>query len=547
MRRPYCESRGSWTQGRVQPRSAGDELEHRDESGEELKETGVSVETDGEPWIGAEFDQDLFQCAGAERLRQTRRQKRLERREHAAASGPDNLEGQLNRLTASELKVLQQNDETLEAVRRAADGEQSTAGGGFFKKDGVIYRRWTPPGRDTDAMTVEQLVLPSPCRRTVLKVAHQIPLAGHLGKTKTADRVRQRFYWPSLFKDVEEFCRSCGECQKCSTRRGPRAPMVPLPVMEEPFQRIVMDVAGPLPRSRSGNRYILVVCDYATRYPEAFALKSVDAENVAEALMTMFSRVGVPKEILTDRGTNFTSKLLAELYRLLQVKAVRTSPYHPQTDSLVERFNRTLKNMLRKTVTDEGKDWDRLLPYVLFAYREVPQSSTGFSPSELLYGRAVRGPLDVLRESWEGEKQSDESVVSYILSVQEKLAKMSELVGENATRAKAQQKKWYDQNARSREFQPGEQILVLLPTSTSKLLAQWQGSYPIVRRIGAVNYEVDMVGQRKRRRIFHVNMLRKWYVPTATSYLSEEVGVGADDDVVLWREDYPDDDKTPIE
>ena len=82
------------------------------------------------------------------------------------------------------------------------------------------------------------------------------------------------------------------------------------------------------------------MCDYATRYPEAFALKSVDAEHVAEALMTMFSRVGVPKEILTDQGTNFTSKLLAELYRLLQVKAVRTSPYHPQTDGLVERFNR---------------------------------------------------------------------------------------------------------------------------------------------------------------------------------------------------------------
>ena len=295
----------------VQPRSAGDELEHRDESGEELEETGVSVETNGEPWIGAEFDQDLFQCAGVERLRQTRRQKRLECREHAAASGPDNLEGQLNRLTASELKVLQRNDETLEAMRRAADGEQSTAGGGFFKKAGVIYQRWTPLGRDPDTTTVEQLVLPSPCRRTVLEVAYQIPLAGHLGKTKTADRVRQRFYWLSLFKDVEEFCRFFGECQKCSTRRGPRAPMVPLPVMEEPFQRIAMDVVGPLPRSRSGNRYILVVCDYATRYPEAFALKSVDVENVAEALMTMFSRVGVPKEILTDQGTNFTSKLLA--------------------------------------------------------------------------------------------------------------------------------------------------------------------------------------------------------------------------------------------
>ena len=100
-------------------------------------------------------------------------------------------------MTNCELKVLQRNNETLEAVRRAADGEQSTAGSGFFK-DGVIHQQWTPPGWDTDAMTVEQLVLPS-LSRTVLEVAHQIALVGHLGKTKTADRVRQRFYWPSLF------------------------------------------------------------------------------------------------------------------------------------------------------------------------------------------------------------------------------------------------------------------------------------------------------------------------------------------------------------
>lgn len=107
-------------------------------------------------------------------------------------------------------------------------------------------------------------------------------------------------------------------------------------------------------------------------------------------LMTMFSRVEVPKEILTDQGTNFMSKLLAELYRLLQVKAVRTSPYHPQTDGMVERFNRTLKNMLKKTVIEPYE------PYVLFAYREVLQSSTAFSPFELLYRRTVHGPLDIL-------------------------------------------------------------------------------------------------------------------------------------------------------
>ena len=182
-----------------------------------------------------------------------------------------------------------------------------------------------------------------------------------------------------------------------------------------------MDIVGPLPRSSAGKKYILVICDYATRYPEAIPLRSIDANNIAEELVKFFARVGVPEEILTDQGTNFNSQLLKEVYQLLHIKPIKTTPYHPQTDGLVERFNHTLKSMLRKTATEEGKDWDRLIPYLLFAYREVPQASTGFSPFELLYGRQVRGPLDILKESREASPKSSESVVSYALAMQEKL------------------------------------------------------------------------------------------------------------------------------
>ena len=164
-----------------------------------------------------------------------------------------------------------------------------------------MYRRWTPPGRDTEDMAVEQLVLPLQCRQTALQLAHDIPLVGHMGKEKTARRVLQRFYWPILYRDVAKYCRSCGVCQKSSPRRVRHAPLIPLPIVEEPFQRIAMDIVGPLPRSRSGNRYILVICDYATRYPEAVPLKSIDAEHVAEELVKLFARVGVAQEILTDQ------------------------------------------------------------------------------------------------------------------------------------------------------------------------------------------------------------------------------------------------------
>ena len=161
--------------------------------------------------------------------------------------------------------------------------------------------------------------------------------------------------------------------------------------------------------------YILVLCDYATRYPEAVPLRSIDAEHVAEELIKIFARVGVPEEILMDQGSNFMSKLLSELYSLLHIHLIRTSPYHPQTDGLVERFNKMLKSMLRKAVDTEGKNWDTLIPYLLLAYGEVPQASTGV---ELVYGRNVLGPLDVLREAWEGSQSMDESVVSYVLATQ---------------------------------------------------------------------------------------------------------------------------------
>ena len=142
-------------------------------------------------------------------------------------------------------------------------------------------------------------------------------------------------------------------------------------------------------------------------------MRSVDAEHMAEELVHIFSRVGIPKEILTDQGPNFTSELVAEMYRLLHINSLCTSLYYPQTDGMVERFNGTLKEMLRKCATTDGKDWDCLLPYVLFIYREAPYESTGFSLFELLYGREFRGPLNVLKEEWQA-KSSNESVISHI-------------------------------------------------------------------------------------------------------------------------------------
>ena len=167
-------------------------------------------------------------------------------------------------VTSEELCNLQDSDKSLHRSRLIADGAPgATVGENFYRQNGLVYRQYSPPGSDDDAHSIDQLVLPTQLRPAVLKVAHDIPMAGHLGRKKTADRILQRFYWAGVFWDVQDHCRTCTQCQKSSTRRVKKVPLVPLPIMDEPFKRIAIDNVGPLPRSSSGKRYILAICDYA--------------------------------------------------------------------------------------------------------------------------------------------------------------------------------------------------------------------------------------------------------------------------------------------
>ncbi len=187
----------------------------------------------------------------------------------------------------------------------------------------------------------------------------------------------------------------------------------PLPIIRTPFSRLAMDMVGPLPPTLEGHRYILTVCDYGTRYPEAFALKSTTSKDVAKALMEMFSRTGIPEEILTDRGSNFCSELMREFYAMMGIRSTKTSAYHPQTDGMAERFNGTLKLGLRKYVERFQGQWNKALPYILFAYRETPHTTTGLSPFELTFGRTPKGPLYVLKRQWTSAESTTEDVAHH--------------------------------------------------------------------------------------------------------------------------------------
>ncbi|KAL1271128.1 hypothetical protein QQF64_030146 [Cirrhinus molitorella] len=373
----------------------------------------------------------------------------------------------------------------------------------YLFQQGILYRQFE---------SIKQLVVPQSVREVILKLSHSIPWAGHLGRYKTLARIKRHFYWPGLKRDVTQYCKSCPECQKVSMRTPSRAPLQSLPVINTPFERLGMDIIGPVERSQAGNRFMLVITDYATRYPEVFPMKSIKAKYVATCLIQLFSRVGFPCQILTDQGTNFMSTLLKQVYKLLGIESLRTTPFHPQTDGLTERFNQTFKQMLRKFIKGSGKDWDQWLPYLLFAYREVPQASTGFSPFELLYGRDVRGPLTLLRELWEGNPGGGDgvNVISYVLQMRERLEAMTKLAQAHMAEAQRHQKSWYDRSAGERSFSPGQKVLVMLPSHESKLLAKWQGPFEIKRKLGPTTYEIATPNLGRCTKVLHINLLKEW-------------------------------------
>src|SRR5215469_8968654 len=178
---------------------------------------------------------------------------------------------------------------------------------------------------------------------------------------------------------------------------------------------------------------------------------------------------------MSDQGRQFTSECMREVNRLLKIKPLYSSIYHSQANGLCEKFNADLKRMLVKLCAEQPRQWHRFIAPLLFAYREVPQESTGFAPFELLYGKTVRGPMQIVKELWTKEATEGEirNSYSYVLELRENIEKTLELATENLGKAQARHKRYYDRRTKERKFKVGDQVLVLLPKSSNKLLMTW--------------------------------------------------------------------------
>ena len=379
----------------------------------------------------------------------------------------------------------------------------------YYYHDGILMHHYTDKMHHKE---FEQLVLPRSLRTRVLQVAHDIPAAAHLSFGKTKNRIIPHFFFPKMLKAIRHFCMSCDVCQRLGKHSSPSvAPLIPLPVLSEPFSRVAIDIVGPLPVCKeSGNRYILTVFDLASHYPDAICLKDIKTHTIVTALTNVFSHFGFPQELLSDRGSNFMSELTQIFCNDFGIKQIRTAPYRPQTNGSIERFHRVLKNMIKSVSSADS--WDTVLPWVLFSYREVPVDPIGFSPFELLLGYSVKGPLSLMKSVWSDKSLSKQSknVISYMLDVRDKLKTTRELAVSATNEARRKSKTWYDKKARTRTFQPHDKVLVLLPVPGEPLRAKYQGPYEILRKAGPVDYVIETKDKRKQERICHVNMLKAY-------------------------------------
>jgi len=340
--------------------------------------------------------------------------------------------------------------------------------------DGVLYH--------LEADKSLRLLPATDDRKPLFESIHNGQFGGHLRCEKMHSQLAKYYWWPGMRSDIVKWSRACWVCASRQVGKPIRPFLSPIPV-SSPFDRVGVDVIQ-FTTSSKGHKYAVVFVDYLTKWPEVFPARNQTSLTIAKLLVEhIVPRHGVPSQLLSDRGTAFLSKLMEEVYRLLGLKKVNTTAYHPQTDGLVERFNRTLTDMLAKKVSRSGKDWDVQLPYVLFAYRATNQQSTQESPFYLMYGRDPVLPTEAMLRP--PPERFDIEVDDYVHEMTQRMSQAWEAAQVNVRKAQRRQKYHHDQKAKEPRITEGDRVFVFDPAKkvgkAYKFARPFKGPYRVIK------------------------------------------------------------------
>ncbi|KAI7804787.1 hypothetical protein IRJ41_020325 [Triplophysa rosa] len=367
-------------------------------------------------------------------------------------------------------------------------------------KNGVLYRKRMDKGRE-----ISQLVLPNDLRETVLTSLHDD--MGHLGLDRTLDLLRSRFYWPKMAAAVETKVKTCERCilRKALPQRA--APLMNIQT-SRPLELVCMDFLTVEP-DNSNTKDILVITDHFTKYAIAIPTKDQKARTVARCLWDHFLlHYGFPERLHSDQGPDFESRTIQELCKVAGIRKVRTTPYHPRGNP-VERFNRTLLQMLGTLENDKKAHWKEFVKPLVHAYNCTKNDVTGYSPYEMMFGRQPRLPVDLAFGL--PVNDSTQSHSQYVKTLKERLQESYQLATRNALKVAGRNKKRFDKRVVASVLDIGDRILVrnVRLRGKHKIADKWEPDVYVVLRknSGFPVYTVRPEGKESPVRTLHRDLL----------------------------------------
>ncbi|KAK3739259.1 hypothetical protein QZH41_000260 [Actinostola sp. cb2023] len=349
-------------------------------------------------------------------------------------------------------------------------------------KDGVLYLLPTANKKHHTA----RVVLPASLVEPALKRVHDGLEGGHMDRFKTLKKMQARFWRPELPGTVHDYCSKCLTCGQCkSPPRKSKAPLQPI-ASGYPFQRVHIDIIGPLPRSKRGNKYILTAQCSFTKWAEAYPLPNQRATTCTKALVNNWIlRYGAPDSIHSDQGRNFESNVFSEVCQMQHIKKTRTTAYHPAGNGQVENFNRSVKSLLKPRIEDDPETWDQHLGPCMMAFRSSIHTSTQYTPYSLLFGREMRVPLDVMMGETPTTSQSS-NYGEHDTNLKSTLTNAYQAVRTHLSAAQRRQKEYFDKGVTQTKYEPGDQVFLFNPQlkvgEASKFHRNWKGPYVVLEQ-----------------------------------------------------------------
>ena len=333
-------------------------------------------------------------------------------------------------------------------------------------------------------------------------------------------QLRQHYYWPGMRSDVFNWCSQCAECQKSKPAPSKAHGQLQKVVTRAPLDIVAVDILSGVPSANDGSKYILLLTGYFTKWPEAYALPDAEAHTCISAIYNgFFARFGMPRQLRSDQGKNFESKLIHELCLLVGIEKSKTTPFYPRSDRQAERLNRTLLQMLRTT----ANDWPSYLHTVMSAYRITVHSVTGVTPNLAMLGREVLTPVTLIAQP---PNEPVKLTVPYVSSFPNAMREAYNRIRESTNSVARTQKSYFDKHVKGPKFAVDQHVWLygprLLVRQKNKKLTQiWTGPWTVQQFMSPLVVKIKHTKNNKIQ-TEHIDRLAPCLLPLHPSPIEEK-------------------------